>query len=243
MAESEATQTTEPLSQRDGGEEHLKYLDFVQHTVVYFVVCFSTVYGYAKENAGSLKPGVQTVENTVRTVVGPVYDKYHDLPLEALKFLDLKVGDLMTELNRHVPSLMKQASSQAKYAAQNLPEVAKALALEALKTATNVANTLYIKYEPTAKELYKNYEPVTEKYAVSTWRSLNKLPVFPQVAQVAVPAGAYLLEKYNYTVMYTAEKGYVVAQYLPLVPIDKIAKVFEEGENGSTVSESVEVET
>ncbi|KAJ0846023.1 putative rubber elongation factor [Helianthus annuus] len=36
----------------------------------------------------------------------------------------------MTELNRHVPSLMKQASSQAKYAAQNLPEVAKALALE-----------------------------------------------------------------------------------------------------------------
>ncbi|KAJ0743483.1 putative rubber elongation factor [Helianthus annuus] len=243
MAESEPTQTTEPLAQRDGGEEHLKYLDFVQNAVIYFVVCFSTVYGYAKENAGSLKPGVQTVENTVRTVVGPVYEKYHDLPLDALKFLDLKVGDLMTELNRHVPSLMKQASSQAKYAAQNLPEVAKALALEALKTATNVANTLYIKYEPTAKELYKNYEPVAEKHAVSTWRSLNKLPVFPQVAHVAVPAGAYLLEKYNYTVMYTAEKGYVVAQYLPLVPIDKIAKVFEEGENGSTVSESVEVET
>ncbi|KAJ0699319.1 putative rubber elongation factor [Helianthus annuus] len=79
------------LAQRDGGEEHLKYLDFVQNAVIYFVVCFSTVYGYAKENAGSLKPGVQTVENTVRTVVGPVYEKYHELPLEALKFLDLKV--------------------------------------------------------------------------------------------------------------------------------------------------------
>ncbi|KAI3760029.1 hypothetical protein L1987_50417 [Smallanthus sonchifolius] len=242
MAESEANQTTEPLVQRDGGVEHLKYLDFVQNAVIYFVVCFSTVCGYAKENAGSLKPGVQTVENTVRTVVGPVYERFHEVPFEALKFLDLKVGDLLTELNRHVPSL-KQVPSQAKYAAQNLPEVARAVASEALKTATKVANTLYGKYEPTAKELYKNYEPVAEKYAVSTWRSLNKLPVFPQVAQIAVPTAAYLLEKYNYAVCYTAEKGYPVAQYLPLVPIDKIAKVFEVGESGSPVSQSNQVET
>ncbi|KAK9067690.1 hypothetical protein SSX86_011801 [Deinandra increscens subsp. villosa] len=240
MAEFEANQTTEPLVQRDGGEEHLKYLDFVQNAVIYFVVYFSTFYGYAKENSGSLKPGLQTVENTVRTVVGPVYEKFHDVPIEALKFLDLKVGDLLTELNRHVPSLMKQVPSQAAYVAHNLPEVARAVASEALKTATKVANTVYVKYEPTAKELYKNYEPVAEKYAVSTWRSLNKLPVFPQVAQIVVPTAAYLVEKYNYTVSYTAEKGYQVAQYLPLVPIEKIAKVFEESENGSPVSEEVE---
>ncbi|KAI7757128.1 hypothetical protein M8C21_029481 [Ambrosia artemisiifolia] len=240
MADSEPNQTPEPQVEREVGEEHLKYLDFVQTTVIYFVVCVSTVYGYAKDNAGSFKPGFQKVENTVRTVVGPVYDKYQGVPVEVLKFLDVKVGDLLTELKRHMPSLMKQASSQAKYVAHNLPEVAKALATEAFKTATNVANTLYIKYEPTAKELYKNYEPVAEKYAVSTWRSLNKLPVFPQVAHIAVPTGAYMLEKYNYAVYYAADKGYVVAQYLPLVPIDKIAKVFEEGENGSTVDQTVE---
>nr|AAQ11374.1 rubber synthesis protein [Parthenium argentatum] len=240
MAEPESNQSAQPVAERDGGEEqlHLKYLDFVQNAVIYFVVCFSTVYGYAKENAGSWKPGVQTVENTVLNVVGPVYEKYYDYPIEALKFLDVKVGDLVTELKRHVPSLMKQASSQAKYTAQNLPEVAKALATEAFKTATNVANTLYVKCEPTAKQLYMNYEPVAEKYTVSTWRSLNKLPLFPQVAQIAVPTGAYVLEKYNDPVSYTADKGYAVAQYLPLVPIDKIAKVFKKGESGSTVGQS-----
>lgn len=152
------------------------------------------------------------------------------------------MDDGLNELNRRVPSL-KQLPNKAKYVAHNLPEVAKDLVHEALQLAIKMANALYVKYEPTAKQLYANYEPVAEKYAVSTWRSMNKLPVFPQVAQIAVPTGAYLLEKYNYTVSYTAEKGYVVAQYLPLVPIDKIAKVFEEGENGPIVGESVQVET
>lgn len=53
MAESEANHqtTTEnnSLAQRDGGEKNnLKYLEFVQTAVIYFIVCFSTVYAYAK---------------------------------------------------------------------------------------------------------------------------------------------------------------------------------------------------
>lgn len=69
----------------------LKYLDFVQVAAIYIVVCFSSLYEYAKENAGPLKPGVQTVEGTVRTVIGPVYEKFHDVPFELLKFVDRKV--------------------------------------------------------------------------------------------------------------------------------------------------------
>jgi len=41
--------------------------------------------------SGPLKPGVETVEGTVRSVVGPVYDKFHDVPIEVLKFVDRKV--------------------------------------------------------------------------------------------------------------------------------------------------------
>nr|GEV95249.1 hybrid signal transduction histidine kinase M [Tanacetum cinerariifolium] len=41
-----------------------------------------------------------------------------------------------------------------------------------------------------------------------------------------------------YTWMNKVEKGYQVAQFLPLVTLDKIAKVFEEGENGPTVEQS-----
>ena len=101
-----------------------------------------------------------------------------------------------------------------------------------------MAHNLYVKYEPTAKQLYINYEHVAEKYAMSTWKSANKLPLFPLVAQIAVPTAAYVIEKYNVIVCYSAEKGYQVAQFLPLVPLDKIAKVFDEGENGPTVEQS-----
>jgi len=70
----------------------LKYVDFVQVVPIYVVVCFSSVYRYAKENSGPLKPGVRTVEDTVRTVIGPVHDKFHDVPFQLLKFVDHKVS-------------------------------------------------------------------------------------------------------------------------------------------------------
>ncbi|KAL7001247.1 hypothetical protein U1Q18_002399 [Sarracenia purpurea var. burkii] len=65
MAESDAKQPTETV-QEDG--KRLKYLDFVQAAVIYVIVCFSTLYEYAKENSGPLKPGVQTVQGTVKAV-------------------------------------------------------------------------------------------------------------------------------------------------------------------------------
>ncbi|KAL6973258.1 hypothetical protein U1Q18_027440 [Sarracenia purpurea var. burkii] len=49
-------------------DKRLKYLDFVQAAAIYVIVCFSTLYEYAKENSGPLKPGVQTVQGTVKAV-------------------------------------------------------------------------------------------------------------------------------------------------------------------------------
>ena len=67
-------------------------------------------------------------------------------------------------------------------------EVQRAGVVDAAKTITRI---VYAKYEPTAKELYCKYEPVAEQYAVSTWQSLNRLPLFPQVAQIVVSTIAY----------------------------------------------------
>lgn len=53
---------------------------------------FSILYEYAKDRSGPLKPGVDTVEETVKTVVGPVYNKFHDVPVELLKYVDRKVS-------------------------------------------------------------------------------------------------------------------------------------------------------
>ncbi|XP_015891920.3 stress-related protein [Ziziphus jujuba] len=243
MSDTGAKQPAQTVVDNSG--KRLKYLEFGQVAAIYMIVCFSSLYEYAKENSGPLKPGVQTVEATVKTVIGPVYEKFHDIPFELLKFVDRKVDDSLSELNRHVPSLVKQASSQALIAAHKAPEVAREVALEVqrdgvLDTAKHITKTLYTRYEPTAKEIYNKYEPVAEQYAVSAWRSLNRLPLFTQVAQIIVPTAAYWSEKYNQRVSYAAERGYAVASYLPLIPIERIAKVFEEVENGPTMSSNGE---
>lgn len=132
------------------------------------------------------------------------------------------------ELDKHVPSLVKQVSSQARAVAF---EVQRAGVVDAAK---NITNSVYNRYEPTAKELYWRYEPVAKQYAVSAWRSLNRLPIFPQVAEIAVPTAAYWSEKYNQAVRYAGENGYTVAAYMPLIPIERIAKVFDEGTTVTT---------
>ncbi|KAB1202957.1 Stress-related protein [Morella rubra] len=198
---SEAFFSVSPRLRIDA-ENNLKYLDFVQVAAIYVVVCFSSLYEFAKENSGPLKSGVQTVEGTVKTVIGPVYERFHDVPFELLKFVDRKVDESLAELDRHVPSLVKQASSQALTVVQMAPEVARSVASEVQRAGVmdatrSITKTVYTRYEPTAKELYSRYEPVAEQYAVSVWRSLNRLPIFPQVAQIAVPTASYWSDKYN----------------------------------------------
>ena len=125
MAEAKASQLAPEMDQEN--RKNLKYLDFVQAAVIYTAVCLGGVYEYAKENSGPLKPGVQTVEGIVKAVIGPVYEKFHDVPFELLKFIDRKVGDSLAEVDRHVSSLLKQASCHAVTAAQKAPEVARAV--------------------------------------------------------------------------------------------------------------------
>eukprot|EP00257_Ricinus_communis_P022715 XP_015582521.1 stress-related protein isoform X1 [Ricinus communis] len=257
MAESEVEELTLLVPDDD---KKLKYLDFVQAAAVYVLACFSSIYEYAKENSGPLKPGVKTVEATVKTVIGPVYDKFRDIPFELFKFVDRKVlfhfplvlwvlvlqltvndymqiENFLGELGRLVPSLVKHASNQARSVAC---EVQRAGVVDAAK---NIAKRVYEMYEPMAWELYCMYEPVAEHYAVSVWRCLNRLPLFPQAAQIAVPTAAYWSEKYNEIVCYTADRGYPAAAYLPLIPIEWIAKVFDGGVNGPTISSNGEAVT
>lgn len=80
------------VQNQENDPKELKYLEFVQVAAIYIIVCFSTIYEYAKENSGPLKPGVQTVEGTVKTVTGPVYAKFHYVPFDLLKFVDRKVS-------------------------------------------------------------------------------------------------------------------------------------------------------
>ncbi|KAL2491966.1 REF/SRPP-like protein [Abeliophyllum distichum] len=211
--------------------ERMKHLEFVRVAAFHVVILAAKVYNYAKDKSGPLKPGIQTTEGTVENVVVTMYDKYHDFPVELLKFVDRKVDESVIKLHSHVPSLLKQLSIQAFSTARKAPAAARSVVSEVktagvVETASGLAKTVYTKYVPTAKDLYSKYERVAEHFAVSAWRSLNQLPLFSQVAQAVVPTASYYTEKYNETVQHFAEKGYKVASYLPLVPTEKIAKGF-----------------
>ncbi|KAK8588944.1 hypothetical protein V6N13_087836 [Hibiscus sabdariffa] len=82
-----------------------------------------------------------------------------------------------------------------------------------------------------AKSILDIVKPKVEKYAVSVWHKLNRIPFFPQVAWLVVLIASFFAEKYNGTVAAGAEKGYKVPSILPLVPTEKIAKVFSEGKS------------
>lgn len=64
----------------------------MQKTAENAVPYVSKAYDYAKENSGPLKPGVETIESTLKTVVGPAYDTLHEVPVEVLKFADRQVS-------------------------------------------------------------------------------------------------------------------------------------------------------
>ncbi|KAG8363851.1 hypothetical protein BUALT_Bualt19G0065400 [Buddleja alternifolia] len=226
MAEADSNPQQSKIAVSSEEEQRLKYFEFVQVMTLHALMKAAKLYSYAKENSGPLKPGVHTVEGTVKTVVGPVYDKYHDVPIELLKFVDRKVDESMNK----VPPTLKHVSTQAFETAQKAPAAARSVVSEVkntgvVGTASGLAKTMYAKCEPTAKDLYTKYEPVAEQYASSAWRSLNQLPLFPRVAQAVAPTASYYTQKYNQTVQVAADKGYRVASHLPLVPTERIAKV------------------
>ncbi|KAL4556274.1 hypothetical protein LXL04_038921 [Taraxacum kok-saghyz] len=206
MADNAVPVSSQPEVQSE--QEKLKYLTFVQEAAKQAVPYASKAYDHAKENSGSLKPGVEAIEGTLKTVVGPARDTFHNVPADVLKFVDRKVEESVTKA---------MASSVA-------TEIKSHGVME---TASGFAKTAYTKMEPTAKELHVKYEPVAEQHAASAWHSLNKMPMFRSVAKVVIPTAAFLSEKYNETVQHTAEEGYQVSSYLPLVPTEKIAKVFK----------------
>lgn len=70
----------------------LRYLEFVQVAAAQATICLAGLYALAKDHAGPLRPGVDAVESAVKGVVGPVYGRFHGVPLDVLAFVDRKVA-------------------------------------------------------------------------------------------------------------------------------------------------------
>lgn len=214
-----------PLPQRE-----LKHLDFFRLAALQAVVWLSTLYDIARESSGPLKPGVEAVEGAVKSVVGPVYRRFSGVPYDVLKFVDRKVDDSMGELVRFIPPAVKRGTGVARSVVDEVQRDG------VVATAACLAKSSIAKCQSAAIPLYARCEPVAEHYAVAAWRAMDRLPLFHQVALIAVPTAVHWAERYNGAVVHGSEKGYAAAAYLPLVPIERIAKVFGSSREGGPSS-------
>ncbi|XP_010556150.1 PREDICTED: REF/SRPP-like protein At1g67360 [Tarenaya hassleriana] len=201
-------------------ELELKHLGFVKIAAIQALVCVSNLYDYAKQNSGPLKSTVETVESAVTAAVGPVFDKFKDVPDSLLVFVDNKVDEALDKFEKHAPPLAKQVVSQANILIHKASEKAHNFAKEAqtggVKAAFNYAATEY-----------KNFL-VTN--SVRAWTKLNQYGPIHSVTDKALPVAAHLSEKYNHLIRDMSQKGYPIVGYLPSVPVDDIVRTYRNEE-------------
>jgi hypothetical protein len=203
--------------------QELKHLGFVRVAAIQTLACLSNLYDYAKQNSGPLRSLVGTVEGSVTTVVGPVYEKFKDVPDNLLAFVDKKVDEATYKFDKHAPPYAKRVVKRAHGYVEKASEKAQRFVNEAQTGGPRAA------FHYAATE-YKHF---VLNQTVRLWVGVNHWSPIHTVSQKAAPKAAQLSDKYNHLVTDLTTKGYTVFGYLPLVPIDDIAEAFKQGEGES----------
>eukprot|EP00249_Psilotum_nudum_P003948 c1745_g1_i1 orf=164-610(+) len=141
------------------GQPSLKYLGFFEIAVDKATKYAASIYEFAKDSSGSLKPSVDSVESSVRTVVGPVYQRIEGKPYEILLFVDKTVDDAVGKIDSCVPNTVKEMSHQAYGIARQVPQLAKSV-------LADVQNGTLIEK---GKSYYEKYEPVAQEWTCAAW--------------------------------------------------------------------------
>ncbi|GLJ12172.1 hypothetical protein SUGI_0185940 [Cryptomeria japonica] len=176
--------------------------------------------------------GVETVEQTVKTVVEPVYLKIHGMPSELLYLVDNKVDDTICKVDEYLPPTVKQVTYQVYDITKQAPSIGRSIVSELhsngiIGTVSQKTKILYSRYELAVNYVYVKYEPIAEQWTLFVWDKLLKLPLFPQLVHIFIPTATYCSEKYNHVVLCLADNQYQIAAFLPLVPVEKIKKALE----------------
>ncbi|KAL6529389.1 hypothetical protein OROGR_015012 [Orobanche gracilis] len=196
----------------EGSEMHLKHLGFVRILTINAVVLISNLYVYAKQNSGSLKSTVDTVENAVTTIVGPVYVRFKGIPSDLLAFLDQKVDE--------APPAAKNVILNVQIFFKKASQAAQGLADE-VKVAGPLAAVIHV--SKISKHLAVN------RLAVA-WYKVNQHPALRVVTVTIVRTSAHWSQKYNKLITNLTGKGYYLFDYAPLVPVEEMAKAYKQVE-------------
>ncbi|XWS22756.1 hypothetical protein CRYUN_Cryun29cG0063600 [Craigia yunnanensis] len=188
---------------------------------IHALVCLSNLYEYAKQKSGPFKSTVGTVEGAISTVVGPVYEKFKEVPDHLLGFLDKKVDEASHKFDEHAPAAAKQVVSQAQDLVHKAAQKAQKLVDEARINGARGA----LRY---AIAEYKLFVLVN---STKLWVKLNHNSAFHSVAEKVIPTAANLSEKYNCVVKDMSGKGYPVIGYMPLIPVDELGEAVKQAES------------
>ncbi|CAI8598079.1 unnamed protein product [Vicia faba] len=225
-------ETYEVKVKAENKDKELKRLGFVKIAAIHTFVFVSYLYNSAKKNSGSLRSAVETVEGTVTTVIGPVYNKFKDVPDDVLVFVDQKVDEATHKFNEHAPTIAKQLADKTKTLIQKGSHEAG----KAVNVAQSEGPRAAVKYVATESKSLLLIN------SVKLWVGLNQFPPFHAVAEMAVPTAAHWSEKYNHVIKAMAGKGYGFVGYLPLIPVDEISKAFKQGKANMKGDREVSVE-
>ncbi|XVF85259.1 hypothetical protein PTKIN_Ptkin17bG0103500 [Pterospermum kingtungense] len=171
-------------------------------------------------NSGPLESTVGIVEDAVTIFLGPICEKFKDVPDHLLGFLDNKVDEASHKFDEHALEAAKQVVNQA----QDLVHKAAQMALKLVNEARTNGARRALHY---AAAEYKMFVVVNSS---NLWVKLNHNSTFHSVAEKVVPTAADLSEKYNRLVKDMSGKGYPVVGYLPLIPVDEFCKAVKQAE-------------
>ena len=139
-----------------------------------------------------------------------------------------QVDEATQKFEEHAPPFAKQAASQAKGLIQKVTHKAERVVDEARSGGPRAA----VRYAAIESKQF------LLTGSVKLWAGLSCYPTFRAVAEMAVPTAAHWSEKYNHAIKIMTGKGYPVFGYLPLIPIEDIAKAFKQAEGNMKEDEA-----
>ncbi|XP_074589940.1 stress-related protein-like [Curcuma longa] len=182
-------------------QRELKYLDFLRVAAIKMTTLVAAVYGFVKNWAGLFKPIIDRGE----AMVSPVCKRYSGVPFALFRFADQKIEILTGKLSHMLPCSMKRVGLRVK---SELCEVRR------IGLVAAVMNH--------AKKLYAEHDHETTVKAAWRW-AIDHIPLLWRSIRLLLSIVVF----YNRAVMFLA----AIAAWLPLVNVDRIARVLDGGES------------
>lgn len=198
------------------GESNLKYLGFFPAAVASACLYLSTIYEAAKDQAGPLRPGVEDVEDVLKTVLRPVVRIAEDQSTKLLDYVDKKVDEKLKLVDEHIPAFIKPIAFHAQHMIFRAEPI----------TVFNV-KSLGIEGPTSSHADAYDKEPCTEYWTYDTFRKFVAGLHLSGIVRMLGPGAMYSVELFNHFASSLREARIPFSSYIPDVPVQVLEKALK----------------